>query len=126
MSDEGNANWTDEAAEKLRQDAEQAYGTIRERGLMGFFSFDHFYFPVIARYVFIAFCILGAVGMLLGVLGGILAVVTGNILAGIGAMIGSVVGCAISLFAIRLWFELFLLGFKIYEGVKKMSDKCAD
>ncbi|MCC8189583.1 MAG: hypothetical protein LIP77_02950, partial [Planctomycetes bacterium] len=42
-----------EAARNLLGDANRDLGEIRSRGLKGFFNFDTFYFPVIARYLFL-------------------------------------------------------------------------
>lgn len=114
-----------EASEAVRRDAEKAYGEVRGRGAMGFFSFDFFYFPIVARYLFIILVILSVVGIFFGVLGGVLTVVTGKVLNGIGVMVGAVVVGVAGIFLLRLWFEMFLLGFKMYEGIKNISDKCA-
>ena len=113
-----------DAAGKLRQDAEQAMGEIRSRGVMGFFSFDGFYFPVIARCLFIILFILAVIGIVLGVIGGLVSMVSLNFIGGFIAMIGSVVGGILGIIGLRIWFEMLMVAFKINENLEKVRDKC--
>ena len=112
-----------EAANQMKEEAEKALGEIRGRGIMGFLSFDHLYFPIIARYIFIIVCIVSVIGIVFGFLGGLIALFTGKISAGIGAMIGAVVFGFLGLIGTRIWFELIILGFKVNENLEKILAK---
>ncbi len=112
-----------DAAENLKRDAEQALGEIKGRGVMGFFSFERLYFPVVARYLFIVLFILIVLGIVLGVVGGLVSMVTFSVISGISAIFGSIITGAIFIIGLRIWFEMFVVGFKINENLEKIRDK---
>ncbi len=112
-----------DAAGKLKQDAEQALGEIKSRGIMGFFSFERLYFPVVARYLFIILFALIVIGVILGVIGGLVGMVSVGIMWGLSSIIGSLIMGAIFIIGLRIWFEMFVVGFKINENLEKIRGK---
>ena len=111
------------AAEALKEDAKKTLDDIKGRGIMGFFSFEHMYFPIIARYFFILICVLIIIGTSLSAVLGLVAMFGGAIGSGIGAIVGSVIFGAVGLLGVRIWFEMLLLGFTINRNLESIRDK---
>jgi hypothetical protein len=111
-----------DAALKVKAEAEKAFVEIKGRGVGGFFSFDHMYFPIVARYLFIVLCVLSVLGIVAGVLGGLVSIFTVGFFAGLSMMFGAVVFGIFGIIFMRLWFEMIMLGFSINENVRALRD----
>ena len=111
-----------QAANQLKDEAQKAAAEIKGRGIMGFFSFEHLYFPVVARYVFIILCVLSVIGMVFGVIGGLIAIISTGVGAGIGMMLAAVIGGVFGLIFLRLWFEMVVVGFSINDNLKAIRN----
>ena len=111
-----------DAAKHLMGEAEEAIREIKGRGIMGFFSFDTLYFPIIARYLFIVICVFSVIGVLFGMLGGFVSMAT-SFVAGLTMVIGSIIAGLMTIVGTRIWFELILLGFKINDGIQEIRAK---
>lgn len=93
---------------------------VKGMGAASFLRFDKMFFPIIARYLFIALCILLLLGGVAGLIGAIVSIFTTGILAGLFLMVAVVFYVAISLVFLRIWFELILVGFSINEAVQEI------
>lgn len=123
----GNASPQGEAAKaaaaNLLGDAGKDMNEIKNIGIMGFFSFDRFYFPIFARYLFIAIVALGVLGIFLGIIGGFVTMVKVSVLSGVLGVFASIIFGIVGIIVYRFLFETILLGFKINENLEKIRDK---
>lgn len=112
-----------DAAMNLVGDAGKDMDEIKGMGIGGFFSFDRFYFPIFARYLFIVMVGLGILGILVGILVGVVTMFKTGFLAGLFGIIGSIIFGILGIIFYRFLFETMLLGFKIYESLEKVREK---
>lgn len=112
-----------ECAKSIRNDAEKAIKDVRSKGFASFFSFDHMYFPIISRYVFILACIAIAVYTLVLAVLGLVGMFGGDVLGGIAILVLAPVSGALLLLASRLWFEVMTIQFIINRNLESIRDK---
>ena len=111
------------AAVEMRANAEKTMNELKSGGIGGIFSFDKMYFPVIARWLFIIITVIIVIFGVLGVLGSLVNILPGNIIPGIVGVIVSGIGMILWFIFTRVWFEMLLLGFKIYDELKAIRQK---
>ncbi|MCL1999861.1 MAG: DUF4282 domain-containing protein [Planctomycetes bacterium] len=112
------------AAGNFKQGAEQAIDEIKSRGAMGIFSFEHLYFPAIARCLFIILFILVGLGVILGVIAGLATMVNVGVIYGFITMISVILSGVLGLIGLRVWFEMLIVAFKINESLEKIRGNC--
>ena len=107
-------------AAELRAEAEQELRRMKSIGFRGLFSFDTLLFPKIARVLFFIYCVLLAIGLAVGVLAGLAAMIGQGLFAGLAIIVAAVISCVIMFVATRVWFEIVLVMFKLYESVDEI------
>ena len=108
-----------EAANEMKDEMARTFATIKGAGIAGIFGFKAFYFPVIARILWILAIILVVLFSCLGIVLSFFNGVTNGIVTLFLAPLGAVVYLVI----IRIWFELVLIAFRINDGIQQMNEK---
>ena len=108
-----------EAANEAKAEMERTYSQIKGAGIAGIFGFKAFYFPIVARVLWIVALVL----LILFAVGMIIKGFSDSIVAGIVSLILVPLVALIYAVMIRIWFEVAMVLFRINDGIQEMCRK---
>ncbi|MDR1613368.1 MAG: DUF4282 domain-containing protein [Planctomycetota bacterium] len=99
------------------------FGVDDMRGIdkSSFFKFDKLYFPMIARFLFMALAAVILLSGAVGVMVSLVSMFTAGFLSGLFGIAASAAYAVVAVFFVRIWFELILVVFNINDALQEIK-----